>query len=272
MADRHTRGPDLPNHVNAFCPFHSQGWHGRIAPGWQRLFEDIDQWLAINRGEMLVDFPSREVRRVETPEGVVYVKLLRSGGDARGSRRLLANLKWLVRPSRALAIMRISQSLLAEDFICPVPVLAARRRDRAGWPTDIFISLECRGINLAERLSAAANAGEASSVLAMTAREMRRLHEAGFVHGDCTPYNLAFTDQDRLILFDNDRTVRSSPPLRRYRQERSLANLGLRLTQMLQNLQPFREFLAYYAESPGEARRIMALTRKRLRSKGLEFA
>lgn len=221
---------------------------------------------------MLVDFPSREVRRVETPEGVVYVKLLRSGGDARGSRRLLANLKWLVRPSRALAIMRISQSLLAEDFICPVPVLAARRRDRAGWPTDIFISLECRGINLAERLSAAANAGEASSVLAMTAREMRRLHEAGFVHGDCTPYNLAFTDQDRLILFDNDRTVRSSPPLRRYRQERSLANLGLRLTQMLQNLQPFREFLAYYAESPGEARRIMALTRKRLRSKGLEFA
>lgn len=258
--------------MTLYSPYHSKGWHGRIANGWQSLLGDIDRWLALNPGESVVDFPSRQVRRVETPAGVVYVKMLRSGGDARGSRRLLANLKWLVRPSRALAILRVSQSLLAEGFICPVPILAARRRAPSGWPTDLFISLECRGTNLAQRLSAAGGAEESHDVLAMTAREMRRFHQAGFVHGDCTPYNLAFTAEERLILFDNDRTVRSPAWLRRHLQERSLANLGLRLTQLAQSSAPFRTFLDHYADSAGEAERILALTRKRLKSKGLDFS
>lgn len=257
--------------MTIFTSYRSQGWHGLVAADWQTLFNSVDQWLTTNPGITVVDFPSREVRRVETPQGVVYVKLLRSGGDASGLRRFVANLKWYVRPSRALAILRISQALLAEGFICPAPVLATRRRTALGWPTDLFISRECLGTNLAERLSSAEGTDEAHAVLAMTARELRHLHDAGFVHGDCTPYNLAFTDAGRLVLFDNDRTLRSTALLRRHRQERSLANLGLRLTQMIQSLEPFRELLACYAKTPAESRRIMRLTQKRLKSKGLNF-
>ena len=70
-----------------YVPYHSQGWHGRIANGWQALLEDVDGWLALNPGESVVNFPSRQVRRVEPPAGRVYVKILRSGGDAHGPRR-----------------------------------------------------------------------------------------------------------------------------------------------------------------------------------------
>ena len=255
-----------------YVPYHSQGWHGRIANGWQSLLEDVDGWLTLNPGESVVDFPSRQVRRVETPAGRVYVKILRSGSDAHGPRRWVSDLKWYLRPSRALAILRVSQKLLAEGFVCPLPILAARRRSPWGWPTELFISYERLGTNLAQRLDTAPDAEATRAVLASTADELRRFHRAGFVHGDCTPYNLAFTDEGRLILFDNDRTRRSPAWLRRHQQERSLANLGLRLTQFAQSPEPFRLFLDRYADSAAEADRILALIRKRLKSKGLDFS
>jgi hypothetical protein len=258
--------------MTLYVPYHSQGWHGRIANGWQALLEDMDRWLAVNPGESVVDFPSREVRRVATPAGPVYVKILRSGGDARGPHRWINNLKWYLRPSRALAILHVSQSLLAEGFVCPVPILAARYRSPAGWPTELFISHERLGTSLAQRLSTAEDAEATRTVLASTANELRRFHRAGFVHGDCTPYNLAFTDEGRLILFDNDRTRRGPAWLRQHHQERSLANLGLRLTQLTQNPEPFQIFLDRYADSAAEAERILSLSRKRLKSKGLDFS
>ena len=58
--------------------------------------------------------------------------------------------------------------------------------------------------------------------------------------------------------------------LRRWRCRRSQA--GLRLTQLMQSLDPFREFLARYANGDKEeAERILRLTRKRLRAKELDF-
>ena len=258
--------------MTLYMPYHSQGWHGRIANGWQSLLQDVDRWLVLNPGESVVALPSREVRRVTTPVGRVYVKILRSGGDAHGLRRWFRDLKWYLRPSRALAILQVSQSLLAEGFVCPVPILAARRRSAWGRPTELFISYERLGTSLAQRLDTAPDAEAAEAVLVSTADELRRFHQAGFVHGDCTPYNLAFTDEGRLILFDNDRTRRSPSWLRRHRQERSLANLGLRLTQFAQSLEPFRVFLDRYATSDTEAERILSLTRKRLQAKGLNLS
>jgi len=258
--------------MTLFLPYQSHGWHGRIAKGWQHLFDDLDYWLAANPGESVVSFPSREVRRVETPAGAVYVKILRSGGGGvHDTRGWVGKLKWLARPSRAEAIRRISQTLLDEGFLCAAPLLAARRRSPAGWPTDLFISREIRSSLLAQRLHLH-EVDQARRLLAQVADELRRFHQAGFVHGDCTPYNLALTDEGRLVLFDNDRTVRSPVWLRRQRQRRSLSSFGLRLTQLMQSLDPFREFLARYANGDKEeAERILRLTRKRLRAKELDF-
>lgn len=257
--------------MTRFLPYRSHGWRGRVAADWRPLFDDLDGWLAANPGESVVDLPSREVRRVETPAGAVYVKILRSGGGGvRDTPGWIGKLKWLARPSRAEAIRRVSQTLLDEGFLCAAPLLAARRRSPAGWPTDLLISREIRSRPLAQRLHPH-EVDQARRLLTRVADELRHLHQAGFVHGDCTPYNLALTDDGRLVLFDNDRTVRSPFWLRRQRQRRSLSSFGLRLTQLMHSLEPFRAFLARYANGDKEADRILRLTQKRLRAKGLNF-
>lgn len=258
--------------MTQFLPYQSQGWHGRIAKDWLDEFTDLNSWLNAHPGEPVVNFPSREVHRVETPRGAVYVKILHngSGGDACDSFDLVGNLKWFVRPSRALAILRISQDLLDEGFICPTPILAARRRGTAGWPTDLFISRECRVATLAQWLQQAPPLAHVRATLGTVARELRRLHDAGFVHGDCTPYNLALTERGTLVLFDNDRTTHRPALLHRKRLEwRSVAGFGMRLMQIMQDPQVLQEFLACYSR-PEEAERIAAFTLKRLRAKGLD--
>lgn len=264
---------------NTYFSFHDGRWNGRILDGWQETFSNLDQWLARNSGESIVRFLSREVRRVETNQGVVYVKLLYSGSESSGLKKAVTAVKWFLKPSRALAIFNISNEILRAGFLCPRPLVAARHRTIWGWPTDLFVSEECLDATIAQRLQA--NPGEETvrALLSATAAELHRFHQAGFVHGDCTPYNLALNAQNKLVLFDNDRTVRS-PWLRRRLELRSLAAFGLRLTQLTQSLEPFRFFLNQYAEAAGNApksshrvaadlRQVMNLTRKRLRERGI---
>ena len=260
-----------------YHPYNAHGWRGCIEDGWQAPLADLDAWLAENPGERLVDQPSREVRRIETGQGTVYAKIFHQGSNARGLRQIPDALKWYLRPSRALAILRISQALLDAGFACPVPVLAARRHSKTGWPKDLFISHECGSVPLSQRLQSLSGRTKINSLLATVAAQLHRFHRAGFVHGDCSPENLALTDAGVLVLFDNDRTVRRPWRPRTHAQRRSLANFGMRLTMEIQDLAPFREFLARYAAAaqwtPEQADRethlVMALAQKRLRAKGL---
>lgn len=262
---------------NTYFSFRDGRWNGHILDGWQETFRDMDTWLAQNPGDSIVRFPSREVRRVETSRGGVYVKLLYNGSESSGLNKPATALKWLLKPSRALAIFNISNDILRQGFLCPRPLVAARHRTRWGWPTDLFVSEECLDPTVAQRLQA--NPGEEAirDLLSHTAVELHRFHQAGFIHGDCTPYNLALNAQNKLVLFDNDRTVRN--PLRSRRQRhRSLATFGLRLAQLTQSLEPFQFFLTRYAEATGSApgpmtathlQRVLDLTRKRLRDRGV---
>lgn len=245
-------------------------------PGWEKTFSQLDAWLEQTPGESIVRLPSREVRRVSTEQGVVYVKILYSGSESSGVQKWVTSLKWLIRPSRALAIFNISNEMLREGFLCPRPLLAARHRSRWGWPTDVFISEECLDPTIAQLLLTAEQ-DLVSSLLTRTAEELHRFHQADFIHGDCTPYNLALTAQNRLVLFDNDRTVRRPGWLCTRQQHRSLANFGLRLAQLTRSLEWFRFFLDRYADASrgaltaADGEGIMALTRRRLRERGVRL-
>ena len=58
--------------------------------------------------------------------------------------------------------------------------------------------------------------------------EIARLHRAGFVHGDLTPFNIFFVDDApaRFLLLDHERTRRNFPIGRYRRNLRNLVQLG----------------------------------------------
>ena len=204
----------------------NDGWRGLVADeDWCQEFHCLDQWLQAHPGEAVVTHPSREVRRIETPQGVVYLKYMRALTDAgMHGREFFSWAKWVFRPSRALATWRISQHLLTAGFACPVPVLAVRRRLH-GYPHDIFIAHEVPRPNLWDE------PGMAPEELALLlAAETARLHDAGFAHGDFILRNLCLNPSTQhLILLDNDRTWRPLPPIRLHYQRRNLDQMAYSL-------------------------------------------
>jgi hypothetical protein len=74
-----------------------------------------------------------------------------------------------------------------------------------------------------------------------------RLHRAGYIHGDLTPYNIFVvqTQPPRFIFLDHDRTRRGFPAGRRYRQLRNLVQLGRFDLPGLSNADRLRVFRAY---------------------------
>ena len=225
--------------------FSGDGWKGLIADEiWhQETFQGIDRWLEANPGKTVVSYPSREVRRVETPHGVIYLKYIRALTDAGlAGRDWFSWLKWVCRPSRALATWRISQRLLAEGFACPVPVMAMRRR-RRGYPHDLFVSLEVPRPNLWDE------PGDVTELVRILAEETARFHAAGFAHGDYILRNLCLNPATRhLVFLDNDRTWRPLPPFRRHYQRRNLAQMAYSLLRRFEAIEVPRAFLREYRD------------------------
>ena len=246
--------------------FHSEdGWNGLVADElWQQEFYRLDEWQDGHPGTTVVSYPSREVRRVETPLGVIYLKYIRALTDAglTGSE-WLSWAKWVFRPSRALATWRISQKLLAEGFACPVPVLAVRRRQH-GYPNDLFISLEISRPNLWDE------PGDAPELASILAKETARFHDAGFAHGDFILRNLCLNPSTRhLIFLDNDRTWHPLPGIRGHYQHRNLAQMTYSLLRRFGDNRIPLDFLNEYQRLTGrisgtDAANILRKAEKRL--------
>ncbi|NLF92716.1 MAG: hypothetical protein GX564_02415 [Oligosphaeraceae bacterium] len=210
---------------SAGLKYTSGSWQGYIAADWQNTIPELEPWLAAHPGQLVVSYPSREVRRIETPRGVLYAKIIRGLTDPGLTGRDPGSfLKWYCRPSRALATWRISWQILAAGFRCARPVLAVRRRSGCGYPTDIFISEDVQAQALSDRLPQTPAA--AADLAAILGRELAAFHRAGFGHGDCILRNLCLDSESRLIFLDNDRSKRLSRfwPFRACR--RNLAQLG----------------------------------------------
>lgn len=190
----------------------SEGWHGLVHRGWQDFtggLPGLEAWLAAQAGRRIVTHPSRTVDLLTTPRGVIFAKHFLKASD---KSSLGNSLKWYLRPSRALYILKIGEELTAAGFAVPETVIAVRRRSRWGWPEDYHLSLDCREQTVNIRLKEFRAAGipddsaDVRGVLREMAVSLVRLHHRGFVHGDCLPGNMCVLP-DSLLLLDNDRTA-----------------------------------------------------------------
>jgi len=255
--------------------YSSGKWRGRVASDWQEEFSDFDQWYQEHDGETVVSYRSRQVRRVRTARGTVYVKSIWGLTDpGMTGQDLLSFLKWVFRPSRALACWRVSWQLLEAGFHCARPELAIRRRSSLGYPSDVFISEEINAPMISDLLPKMA-AGEQADLALLLGRELQKLHAAGFVHGDCILRNICLTSGKELVYLDNDRSKVRGIASPFSRSIRNLAQIGYSARRCGAGPEfPPRLFKAYaqqagWSESQSQKRskRLCAAIEKRLENR-----
>lgn len=229
--------------------YSNHGWHGLVEASWQEEFADLEAWMDPSRGKIYREKMNRLVVRLETPRGAVFVKVVRTLADGRHSGRdFVKRLKWFIRSSRAVQVMRMHLALLEAGFGCPEPLLAVRYRHQLQQPVDVFVCRELLLPSFGKRLVEAAG-DERVRLLQATARELCRFHHAGFVHGDCIPGNILLGEDGGLHFLDNDRTVRlESGSLQRGRV-RNLVQLCRHIEDWEKSEAPGRIFLDAYKEA-----------------------
>ena len=236
--------------MSSIQPYRSGNWRGIIDPQWQEPLSDLDQWLRDHPGAKVVAKKSRTVSRVETPNGVIYVKIIHRLQE-RGSawKMLFAGIKWLFRPSRAIATFQITDAMLDKGIGCPEPILAARRRKTLGWPEDVFICREVPYPSLLSLLDAADNASARDAIIANAAQGIAALHNQGFIHGDCIPGNLCLAPDQSIFFLDNDRTCPMPPLGKRRARLANVVQFLARLPLPMQQNDVFALFLERYRQA-----------------------
>jgi len=251
--------------METFVPFASGAWRGYCSADWQEIFRDLETWLQENPGEMVVHYPCRDVRRIATPRGTIYSKYIRALTDKGLVRKeWFSYLKWVLRPSRAVGAWRAAVAMAAAGLDCPVPILAARKREK-GYPTDIIVTPEVPFPDCWNLLP-----GETPAQVAKTvAHAAALLHVRDFAHGDFILRNLCLdTNTNRIVYLDNDRTWLPPCFVRHHYQRRNLAQMAYSLATKYNDLEPVRLFLKDYADeagwpSAGDQRRLLRITQRR---------
>jgi hypothetical protein len=189
------------------------GWSLLLAPSLAELpsrlgMELIERALKIAGGGG--DRPLRRSRhastyqiRLGTPlsgETEVFVKLLDAPRGFKAVRRLLLC-------SRAEQMQSILDALVATGFaVAPILMLG----DVRGSGRTMMVTAHVEGEPLPRFLRRASGApARRREVLRALGAEVARLHRAGFVHGDLTPYNIFVANGPpvRFSLIDHERTA-----------------------------------------------------------------
>jgi len=251
--------------MSSIQPYRSGNWRGIIDPQWQEPLSDLDQWLRDHPGAKVVAKKSRTVSRVETPNGVIYVKIIHRLQE-RGSawKMLFAGIKWLFRPSRAIATFQITDAMLDKGIGCPEPILAARRRNALGWPEDVFICREVPYPTLLSLFNTTDNIPSRDALLANAAHGIAALHNQGFIHGDCIPGNLCLAPDQSLCFLDNDRTQPMPLMLRRRARLNNVVQFLSRLPPNTQQGDVFTLFLDSYRQNSATTCPISSMCLSRL--------
>ena len=189
------------------------GWSLLLAPALAELpsrlgMELIERALKIAGGGS--DRPLRRSRhastyqiRLGTPlsgETEVFVKLLDAPRGLKAVRRLLLR-------SRAERTQSILDALVATGFaVAPILMLGDERPSGR----TMMVTAHVAGEPLPRFLRRAAGAPARREMLRALGAEVARLHHAGFVHGDLTPYNIFVVNGPpvRFSLIDHERTAR----------------------------------------------------------------
>lgn len=172
-------------------------------------------------------------------------------------RKGVARLLGAGRRTSALRVASITEQLRARAFATPSLLLAA---EESRSQRSLLVARRAEGELLPFALSKARVLGLTRkwALLSALGIEIARLHQAGFVHGDLTPYNILVVGSGpfRFVLLDHDRTFL---PLfwRRRRQLRNLVQLGCRQFDFLSKTDQLRFFRAYAKACGMRAQRLI---------------
>ena len=151
---------------------------------------------------------------------------------------------------KALHAWRMGETLRAAGFAVPVPLLAATHAAEG-----ILVTRDVGGDDLlayVAGLRAAPQPTVKRRLLARLGREVARLHNAGFVHGDLVPSNVRVVGEG-LVWLDHDRS-RHSHLLVRFSGRRNLVQLGRFVVPGLSTVDRWRVLAAYAGERGWSAR------------------
>jgi hypothetical protein len=191
----------------------------------------------------------------------LFVKLI----DApRGIQRL----KHILRGSASARVARITARLLAAGLSAP-PIWMRGRAPADGRELIVTPRAEGRGpLNTLEALSLI----EKRAVLRALGAEIARMHRAGFVHGDLTPFNIFAVCEGppRFIFLDHERTRHNFLLGRRRRALRNLVQLGRFKLPGMTRTDRLRILFGYAVAMKSRnarklARRVAAMLERRLR-------
>lgn len=205
------------------------GWRFWLAPDADGLgYEALDKLIgaaiaAVSDGRM----PNRRSRhattyKVRTGEPGIdgldaFVKIYDSPSG-------LGAIKRLIRGSRAAHVARICSALHDLDFSVPRVILCG---EETASGRAMLVTPRADGTPLSSYLGEPRDDTRKREILEALGREIARLHRAGYIHGDLTPYNvfLASGDPLRFTFIDHDRTRVAFIAGRCRRQLRNLVQL-----------------------------------------------
>lgn len=192
------------------------------------------------------------IQRFSLPTGAggsqFYLKIYGRSGR-------LGGLKDLARDSKAFRALKQGEALSECGFHVPLTVAAGEERNIGVLKRAFLLTLGISGSLLPrfilEHYSPPLNPTRLRRKrehLRRLAREIRGLHQKGFVHGDLVPYNIFVQAQDSDVIFfylDNDRTRRYPPWFRHGLWRRNLVQLNRFVLPGI-SLQDRMRFLRHY--------------------------
>src|SRR5271168_527419 len=121
--------------------------------------------------------------------------------------RGLNRIRWIFRRRRAAHVASISEHLRADAVGVPeILLLGAERRGGR----EIIVTARVEGHSVARHLKRAKLAARRVVLRALGA-EVARLHRAGYIHGDLSPFNIFVTgvEPPQFVFIDHERTRRT---------------------------------------------------------------
>ena len=235
-----------------------------IEDGWFRLAEDeVAATLKkpeyyIEKGCEVVRYNNRVVYRLEEDNGaVLYAKWLYPQNEC-FRKRFVKWVKRLFRGPRVKHIYEIHRDLLASGFGCPEPVFSAWRADEL---TELFVSKEL-AVPCVHSLLRENQHARTMKILKIVAADFRRLHQAGFVHGDAIPGNICVEeDKYKVYYLDNDRTRRSRS---HHQAMRNLVQFCSHLPFYCSLPEASKIFLEAYGVSASEGNALLSAIQRRI--------
>ena len=232
------------------------GWSLRVDSGtWSRAL-----WLAI-LAEIQGQVPSRHPQTIklklpESQQQSYFLKVYHSASA-------WSAVKDWFRASKALRFLKQGMALANAGFLVPPAVAAGEKRHFGKLKGAFVLTAAIEGAPLtiflkenAGRSDAGLSVIEKRAALKALARQIRRLHDLGFVHGDLVASNI-FVCRDaamnlQFVFMDNDRTRRYSKWLPQSLWKRNLVQLN-RLPLSSISLQDRIRFFQEYSTAEGPA-------------------